>query len=108
MNRGSSWLPRLTAKRPASFIASIFFLFQTSVDKPRPRQCSSACSPRNRAVATEGGSLTKSRARKTPALTVCARWSDLNNGAVVFKPGLNRVKNFGCADPLELERYLLN
>src|ERR687892_397569 len=108
MNRGSSWLPRLTARRPANFIDSIFFLSQTSTDRPRPRQWRSACSPRKRAVVTDGGSLIRSRARYTPGTILCAVSTDLCSAAVRVNPGLNKTSDFTSADDLAFERYLLN
>src|ERR1043166_9235847 len=65
MKRGSSVLPRLTASSPFKFIAWIFFLFQTSTLRPRPRQRRRAASPRKRAVATDGRSLTRSRGARS-------------------------------------------
>src|SRR5262245_65048140 len=94
MKRGSSWLPRFTAKRPARFIASIFFLLQTSTDKPRPRQWCCACSPKKRAVVTDGGSFTRSRARNTPGRVCSTVRTERCKDGVRLRPGLNNVRLF--------------
>src|ERR1051326_4383826 len=108
MKRGSSVLPRLTASSPFKFIAWIFFLFQTSTLRPRPRQRRRAASPRKRAVATDGGSLTRSRAAKTPGTvsvaSLTARLSLLPRPA----PGPTSVIVRTSARGLPSERYLLN
>ena len=59
-------------------------------------------------MVTDGGSLTRSRARETPETTICAISIERINAAVDRKPELNRVKDLTSADGLEFERYLLN
>src|SRR5438067_11051334 len=105
MNRGSSWLPRLTASRPASFMASIFFFPQTSTDKPRPRQLHCACVPRKRAVVTDGGSLMRSRARNTLGIVACGVCMDFSIAERRFRPGLKGVRLFNSGDGVDFERY---
>src|SRR4029450_8134135 len=108
MKRGSSWLPRFTAKRPARFIASIFFLPQTLTDTPRPRPRRVFVSPRRRAVVTDGGSFTRSRARNTPGRVCSALRTERSKDGVRLKPGLNNVRLFNAVALPEFERYLLN
>ena len=93
MKRGSSWLPRLTAKQPGQLHRLDLLFVPNFHRQAAPAAMRWACAPRNRAVATEGGSLTRSRARNTPGAVVCAVSTAFCSAVVFFRPERNNVSD---------------